>query len=254
MITQNKKVIYTALFGERGKLTEPAYLPKGWDFICFTDRDNVSSKNWKIIKKDSLFEGNPRKSAKIFKILPHRHLAEYERSLWIDANLLLRGDINDLVCEHKKDVFVAYSHAESKPDSRDCVYEELDALLAMNAKGRNRDNDKVMISQIDRYKEEGYPKENGLIVGMFLLRKHNDPLVKKTMEDWWQEIESNSIRDQLSFNYTAWKSGLGITYLKGDSRDNAYVSYSPHVRIGLSKRINKKIKDIRYKIFSYIFY
>ena len=42
------------------------------------------------------------------------------------------------------------------------------------------------------------------------------------MEDWWTEIKYGSKRDQLSFNYVAWKNSLNFNYMDGDSRNNEY--------------------------------
>ena len=44
----------------------------------------------------------------------------------------------------------------------------------------------------------------------------------KAMEDWWTEIKYGSKRDQLSFNYVAWKNDLKFNYIDGDSRKNEY--------------------------------
>lgn len=239
----NKKVIYTALFGERGTLNEPAYVPKGWDFVCFTDRDDLSSQVWDIKKVKAQYSDNPRKSAKVYKILPHVYVGKYDWSLWIDANLILRGDINELFDTYADALFVTFSHAYNVHDSRDCIYEELESLLEMNRRGRRRDNDEVMINQVEGYRTEGYPEHNGLIVGMFLLRQHNHPLVKKTMEDWWKEIKTKSIRDQLSCNYVAWKNKLFITFINEDSRDNEYVKYVPHQNVSFLKKIFQKCKN-----------
>jgi hypothetical protein len=52
------------------------------------------------------------------------------------------------------------------------------------------------------------------------------------MEDWWTEIKYNSKRDQLSFNYCAWKNGLKFNYMDGDSRDNEYFYRSIDAHIG----------------------
>ena len=79
-----------------------------------------------------------------------------------------------------------------------------------------------MHKQVNRYAEENYPQNNGLATNPILLRKHNDPKVIKTMEDWWTEIKYGSKRDQLSFNYVAWKNNFKFNYLKGDSRKNEY--------------------------------
>ena len=49
------------------------------------------------------------------------------------------------------------------------------------------------------------------------------------MEDWWTEIKYGSRRDQLSFNYIAWKNNFKFNYLEGDSRKNEYfLQTGPH--------------------------
>ena len=55
----NKKVIYTTIFGGYDELTEPYFIPDGWDFICFTDTD-LKSKNWKIVKTTPFYNDNTR--------------------------------------------------------------------------------------------------------------------------------------------------------------------------------------------------
>ena len=244
-ISKNKKVIYTALFGERGKIIEPKVLPEGWDFVCFTDRHDLKSSAWDVRIIEVRYPDNPRKSAKLPKILPHAYLPEYEVSLWIDANLELVGDPSVLVDTYLNEMsFASFSHSENKGDSRDCVYDELKELLHMNASGRNRDKNEVMIAQIEKYRKEGYPEHKGLIVGMFLLRRHDDPVLKKTMEEWWQEVDNGSIRDQLSCNYVCWKNNILISYIPGDSRHNKFVRYTPHIDRSFSYRILIKIKAI----------
>ncbi len=80
------------------------------------------------------------------------------------------------------------------------------------------------------YSYSGFPKDKGLITGMVILRRHNKSDCIKVMEQWWSEISYNSKRDQLSFNYSAWKHGVKFNYLDGDSRENEYFvrSTKPH--------------------------
>jgi hypothetical protein len=52
------------------------------------------------------------------------------------------------------------------------------------------------------------------------------------MEDWWTEIKYGSRRDQLSFNYVAWKNNLKFNYIEGDSRDNKYFKRDTNPHIG----------------------
>ena len=75
---------------------------------------------------------------------------------------------------------------------------------------------------MERYVKEGYPKNNGLVVQMEVLRRHNETDVVDSMEDQWVELKYNSKREQLSFNYIAWKNDLKFSYIQGDSRDNKY--------------------------------
>ena len=51
----------------------------------------------------------------------------------------------------------------------------------------------------ERYKKEKFPDNNGLIEGCLIIRKHNEKEVINQMENWFEEIEKYSHRDQLSF-------------------------------------------------------
>ena len=75
---------------------------------------------------------------------------------------------------------------------------------------------------MERYLSEGYPRNNGLVVQMEVLRRHNADDVINSMETHWDELKYNSKREQLSFNYIAWKTNLKFSYIQGDSRDNDY--------------------------------
>ena len=236
---KNKIVIYTAIFGGKDNLIEPKFIPKGCDFVCFTDGD-FKSGVWDVRKVEPN-SNDPVRSAKIYKILPHKYLAEYENSIWIDGNLLVRGDVNELVKKYLENVNLAvFSHSEHKKrwkklfwvkdkrDCRSCIYDEAEYLLKIGEQGKYKDNTDLIKKQVERYREKGYPKDNGLLVGMVILRKHNKQDVAKTMEDWWKEISSGSRRDQLSFNYVVWKNKLKFVYLKGDSRRNKYFLHIQH--------------------------
>ena len=61
---------------------------------------------------------------------------------------------------------------------------------------------------MERYLREGYPRNNGLVVQMEVLRRHNESDVINSMEEHWIELKHNSKREQLSFNYIAWKTNL----------------------------------------------
>ena len=61
----------------------------------------------------------------------------------------------------------------------------------------------------------------GLGENCFIIRKNNNR-VKKFNEIWWEEYIKGSERDQMSFMYAVWKSGVRLEFLEGNPRDNRY--------------------------------
>ena len=116
-----------------------------------------------------------------------------------------------------------YNHINCKLDPRDCVYKEAKAVISLG-----KDDTELVENQMDKYFEDGYPKSNGLIVSGLILRRHNEADVKKTMELWWEELKHGSKRDQLSFNYSAWKTNLEFNHISGDVRNNQNFRLLPH--------------------------
>ena len=120
--------------------------------------------------------------------------------------------------------YATYNHGQNQLDPRMCIYDEGATILMLGRKngGNYKDNPHLIESQMQRYLDEGYPKDNGLVVQMEVLRRHNEQDVVDSMEDQWVELKYNSKREQLSFNYIAWKNKLKFSYIQGDSRDNKY--------------------------------
>lgn len=229
-----KIAVYTSIFGGYDNLIEDQFQMEGVDYICFTDRD-IDSKTWKIVKSTPIYNDSNR-NAKKYKILPHRYLKDYDWSVWVDGNIKVVSDIRGLCTD---DPYKVYDHMQVF-DKRNCIYEEARAILNFGKINSERtpergvknwkDNPNVITPQMNRYMSEGYPKDNGLATNPIIIRNHHDSNVIKNMEDWWVEIKYNSKRDQLSFNYIAWKNEFNFVYLQGDSRNNEYfVSMGKHI-------------------------
>ena len=222
------RIIYTSVFGGYDKVVEQT--SSGWDWKCFSEENSLP-----------IYEDNNR-NAKRFKILPHRYFQDYEYSVFIDGNMTVRGNLDDLIDKYLNDTNVAFfSHGNNHLDARNSAYDEAQTIFALGEKNMNRspergilnykDNPFVIQKQMERYRMLRYPANDGLITGMVILRRHNEADCIKTMEDWWTEIKYNSKRDQLSFNYCAWKNDLKFNYMDGDSRDNEYFyrDTNPHI-------------------------
>lgn len=235
-------VVYTALFGKNTGLVEQKNF-KGIDFICYTDRDDIKSKTWKVIKVKRPVENDAVRSNRWYKINPHLHLPEqYDQSIYIDANILVLQDLKKKVNLWLKDkIMVHFDHNLTVHDPRDCAYAECEAIIEIGENtGIFKDDPAVMKPQMERFKNEGYPQNNGLIFASVLIRKHKDADVINLMNSWWDTVLNQSKRDQLSFNYHVWKLGLEdkIKVLPGDLREgNPWVYMIRHRN------------DFRWKVF-----
>lgn len=195
----NKKVIYTCIVGNYDDLLEPIVVSDGFDYVCFTDQLFKSSV-WKIRPIPSeLNELSQVKKQRCIKINPHIFLDEYDFSMWVDGNIQIVGDVNDYVEKHIKSedctIFIP------KHPQRNCIYEEAEACIKLH-----KDTQENVYRQINRYHEEGFPKNYGLTQSGIIFRYHNDDRCKKIMDEWWNEVKNGSHRDQLSLFYVLWKN------------------------------------------------
>ena len=216
-----KIAVYTALFGDYSGLIEQPKID-GVDYYCYTDRTDYVSKVWNIVQVPKPISGDDTRSNRYYKILPHLHLdRSYEVSVYIDGNILILRDFSDIVkMALDRAKMACFDHAQNKIDPRDCIYEECEAIKEIAlTDGVFKDDLQVMEQQMDRFRQEGYPDNHGLITAPILIRKHFDKDVIKLMEAWWHIVKNESKRDQLSFNYVAWKLDFKQLYLiEGDVR------------------------------------
>lgn len=211
-------VMYTAITNNYDTLKEVNYPSPDIDYIAFTDNKDLKSKTWKVIYLENLIMDNYVKTVKYYKMLPHIFLSHYQYSIWIDGSMNIKQDIQPLLEHLYQYPLTVFKHPE-----RNCIYQEMEVCRMWNL-----DNELTMRKQMDLYRFKGYPKDNGLISSGVLLRQHNHPHVIKVMEDWWEEIFSHSKRDQLSFNYVAWKNGINHQTLKWQDLIKYFTIY-PHI-------------------------
>ena len=215
---KKKMVVYTAITGDYDDLAEPEYVNPNLDYICFTDNLNLKSDLWEIRLMEDLDLDNIRK-ARHYKVLPHKYLSDYDYSLWIDGAFKITGDLTKLVNKHAKNHrMMCIIH-----EKRNSIYKEAQTCI-----DRKKDSPEIINSQINKYMNEGYPENHGLIESGVLFRNHNDKQVIKIMEDWYNEIINHSRRDQLSFNYAAWKNDFEYDICEVFYWRNEYVSHSSH--------------------------
>lgn len=239
------KVVYTAVFGDYDYVQ---CVDPNWDcdFICFTDNPQIVSPGWRVVmaKLDGV---SPAEMSRRFKMLPHKYLANYECSLYVDGNIKLLTDPIPLFEKYLGMGAIAIP----KHQDRDCAYAE--ARLCIKAKRVNRE---IVIQQMSRYAEEGFPEKFGMTENGVLFRRHHDKNVVALMEAWWLEYCSGGKRDQLSLPYLIWRHKIGVAeVIEGPRRSNKHFEIGFHVTdksrsfiSRMARKVNGK-KHLRFDYF-----
>jgi hypothetical protein len=209
---RTRGVVYTCLFGSKEELRFSRTPDSVLRHVLFSDSIIEVPAGVELILVPDIGLGVDRLS-RLPKILPHKYLWEHSWSLYVDHRAILKmipESIYDTYLSQCDHVFLCFARPE-----RDCVYDEAVEVIRLQY-----DSEAVVRKQIDTYKLLGYPKNNGLIAGTFLLRRHNNPILRQVSEAWYMHVLRYSKRDQISLNVVSWMHNLNILYLAGSLKDN----------------------------------
>ena len=212
--------------GNYDELRQPTVIAEGFDYVLFTnDMPEQRIGIWQVRNIPYINRNNTR-VARWVKTHPHVLLCEYDVSLWHDANVQVDKpeyfhQIKELISS--KVLIASMDHIH-----RHCIYKEAFEIIYLNL-----DKMKKVLQEIAHIKHNGYPINNGLIETNCILRFHKDHKVIQFCENWWTMIDRYSSRDQLSFNYVAWKCDMDIMLIlpQGSStRNHPYIHCNMHQR------------------------
>ena len=218
--------IYTVNIGGYDKLLQPLFISEYADFYIVSDKKPKELGIWKWIDANKFlpdYDLTNVKKARYIKTHPHVLFPEYKYSIFIDGNIRCIADI----CEFVKRINRNTKIAIHPHPYRDCIYKE-----AICCKNSGKGNYKLIKKQIKEYKNEGMPNNFGLFETNIVVREHLDEKCKKIMEDWWNEINNKSERDQLSLTYVLWKNGYlanDIGIIMDSIKNNDYVQVINHL-------------------------
>lgn len=206
-------VIYTAVFAGRDEIRRPP--PGPYDWRCFTDIIRTVDEP-DMVYTPALIPGDPTRSARLVKLMPQLFLPDYERWIWVDGSVAFKpgADLRRLL--DFDGGIGTFRHRD-----RDCAYEE-----AAICRRDLLDDPETIDRQMRRYQDQGFPRSAGLAETMMVVR-NNGRFFQHFNERWWREVALGSRRDQLSFNYVSWASGMSVEYL-GRVDDNAWLDCLPH--------------------------
>ena len=197
-----KKSVITYVMGDGDDLLEPYYTNEDWDLVCFTNREDIKSKVWNVVfVKDEENSMNDKRFANYFKFNPFSSLhsafdINYDICVIMDANVRITNDLDKIVSFYCPTL---YDMTLAKHPIRDCSYDECNAVL-----GEKKDNQESIGQNMNLFKKENYPKNNGLYQTTIMIWK-NTQGTKKISSEFWSIYNDMSERDQLLVPYILWK-------------------------------------------------
>lgn len=216
-----KIAIFTAISGGYDALNLPERLDSRIDYIVFTDTPIPDTGIWQARPVTYILD-DPTRTARFVKTHPHWLLAEYDVAVWIDANIMIVGDIYPLV---ERFISSGLPVGAVPHPIRKSVHEEADACVRYN-----KDQRAVLSEQAGRYRATGFDCTD-LIESNLMMFNLRDERVPAFLDTWWAEIDRYSKRDQLSINYALRKAGIDwhrLTEHPDSARNHPALALVPH--------------------------
>ncbi len=189
-------VVYTCMTGNYENIITHRYLNPNYDYICFTDNENLLKKGHPVwqIKPLPYTDGDNITNSRFPKLNPHEILQKYDCSLYVDANISIASERLFKVCEKSEKHMLIPRH----PD-RECIYDECKAVYDVK-----KDTSNAVFDVMHLLCNSGYPRDMGLCENKVIWRKHNEKNIKKIDTQWWKAFTKYSKRDQLTLGYVLW--------------------------------------------------
>jgi hypothetical protein len=214
--------VYTCITGNYEKV-QTNQVFDGADFFLFTS-SNYQDSNWKCFGATKMF-ANPRRNARYHKLLPHVFFPSYDYHIWIDGSVEVKVPVSymiDRLNSNNSDI-LTFKHPV-----RICPYEEAKECIRLKL-----DDEKTIEYHVNRLKSDNYPENNGLAETKVVIRK-NTRNVERFNTTWFCELMTGTLRDQISFNYAAWKTGVKVSYMEPIvNGESEWFTYHKHKRINL---------------------
>lgn len=226
----NKYVIYTVVVGDYDEVRQPAVVDARFDYVLFSDEhvgENIGV--WQV-RSLPYEDTSLLRLSRYAKCLPAKVLAEYEASLYVDANIrILTPRVYERFVEL---VGEGVEWAGIRHPDQHCVYDEICAIVQLRW---------VLDSEVfvwyGKMKRAGFPGKYGLYENNVIFRCHTKK-VERVGELWWQTLEIDCKRDQFSLMYALWKVLPTTDFFlpNGEcprigSKHFAYYEHKPHKRV-----------------------
>ena len=213
-------LIYSAEFGDYEPEIHQPVKPKlrhnvMYSYVQFSDKSLKKFSLWHHREPLHLSKGlidKPQYRARYHKMDPLWLLHEdYDYTLWVDASMSLLVDPMDLIELLGDHDLMTFRHRH-----RDTLAEEGATVIKIK-----QQDPTVIQNQLNYYKQAGYNDYVGLPETGLLLRRVNKKVLAFN-ERWYSQILTFSVRDQMSFGFSAWKTGIKVGFFPGHVRSQKY--------------------------------
>jgi len=216
---QPKIALYTAIVDHYDSIKLPEQLDPRIDYVLFTDTEIPGTGVWQV-KPIPYHATDHTRTARYIKTHPHTLLPGYDLAVWLDANIMILGDIYQIIESFLKSekLLAAIRHP-----ARASLNDEFEAC-----KNLNKETPEILEKQIEQYKAQSHLQEIVIESG-FMMFNLTSEKTTKFLNYWWEQIEHYSKRDQLSFGYALLKAGLSFHALPLTSiRNHPDFAFLPH--------------------------
>ncbi|MFB1065823.1 glycosyltransferase domain-containing protein [Natrinema sp. H-ect4] len=210
-------VVYTGIFNNYDILVDPKVVENNIEYVCLTDDPTLTSDIWNV--KEVGLEYDPHLANRYVKTHPHEYFPKQNLSLYIDGNILISEPVGEIIRERLQNFNIALH----KHPNRSGIKEEAEACII-----QNKASEDAIQAQMRKYQNENFPDSNHLTENHVIYRRHNEPDVKSTMETWWNEILTETPRDQLSLMYAFWKEDVEFNMVSQPARESDVYRIFPH--------------------------
>ena len=199
-----KGVVYTCITNDYDKIEEIniyKYIDNDWDYVLFTDNEEQIKKGqvgiWEI-RPIQFTELDNTRNQRWHKTHPHNLFPDYQKSLWIDANINILTDYVFKIANKTNQPIMIPIHYKDN-----CIYQEYIDVLKYELDDAN-----IIKQELNVIKNAGMPENYGFTETNILIRKHLEPDMISLQNEWWDFIYKYSKRDQLSCMYLLWKRNI----------------------------------------------
>ncbi len=186
---KNRIAIYRCMFSDYDVTLSELKFFENIDYYFFTDNPNLEIYPYKTILV-SPQHVSPSLDNRFIKIIVPEILKTYDVTLYIDTNIAIVGNIQNLIdkfmiSECDIGLFSHPYHDNLENEVRLCI-------------DNNKSNKKKLMNELEYYADLGFSESEKFSDNSIIFRKKHDLNMKKAMQHWFDLVKRFSGRDQIS--------------------------------------------------------